>query len=383
MTKFAQPPGAARWIIVLLAVLCLTNYGVAQQDVLDDTKDVIIDEPADKTEDVFDETEDAFDDDDQDFDQDRDHKDDCVLDDDVQDLDDDSGCVDFDDDQDRDDSDCDLEVQELDDDDSGCVDYDDDQDLEDDAGCVDYENDEDCQPEDECAEVDDDTGCDLDDEAEVEVEREKPTICDPTSAATTMTSDSGPIVISMEELEDNPESYYGKTVTVEGELHRIFNDKVFTIEDDGFFRDKDVLVINQSGNFSAIQACGGSFDPGEDIQVTGVVAPYERGKLECAYGPLDLESREGHSFTKNPVLIIAKPTAAAAVVIEREKPAVPEPAPLPEPAPVEPEATPEPIPEPPVELPRTAGEAPLLGLIGMLSLGAAIVLRRYSEGRAR
>jgi hypothetical protein len=347
-------------MIVLLAILCVSTFGVAQQDTLDDTKDILIDEPADKTEDVFDETEDVFDDDDNDvdnvYDQDRDHDTDC--------FDDDSDC-DFDVDQDRDD--CDLDV----DDDDCDVDIeqdDDDCDLDVEESDCDVDVDQD---DDDCdLDVEDDDSCDLE-----EVEQEEPTICEQ-AAATMHTTE--PIAVTMSELQDNPENYYGKTVKVEGELHRIFNNRVFTIEDDGFFRDKDVLVINQSGSCNAIEACDDSFEPGKDILVTGLVVPYERGKLECAYGPLDLESREGHSFTKNPVLVISKPTATA-VVIEREKPApAPEPAPLPppEPAPVEPEPIPEPAPEPPPELPTTAGETPLLGLIGALSLGAAFVLRR-------
>jgi len=363
MTKFVQPPKAARWIIVLLAVLCLSNYGVAQQDLLDDTKDVIIDEPADKTEDVFDQTEDVFDDDDNDYDVDTDRDNDCVLD---KDVDDD---CDFDKDVDVDD-DCDLDQ-----------DVDDDCDLDQDVDDCDLDQD-----------VDDD--CDLDqdveDDCEVEeveeIEMEKPTICEQTTAVKAPVT--GPMAISLEELENNPESYYGQNVTVVGELHRIFTDKVFTIEDDGFFRDKDVLVINKGASCADIEACNDEFEPGKDLRITGLVVPYDRGKLECEHGPLNLESREGHSFTKNPVLIVGRPAPVAAAIIELEKPApVPEPAPEPpalapapepEPAPVEPEATPEPAPE----LPKTAGETPFLGLIGMLSLGAAFRLRRTAARRA-
>jgi len=54
MTKFVQPPSAVRWIVMLVAIFSLSTIGMAQQDFLDDTKDVIIDEPADKVEDVFD-----------------------------------------------------------------------------------------------------------------------------------------------------------------------------------------------------------------------------------------------------------------------------------------------------------------------------------------
>src|SRR5262245_58607413 len=59
---------------------------------------------------------------------------------------------------------------------------------------------------------------------------------------TAMTSE--PIVISMRTLEEDPDQYYGKSVTIDGELHRTFSDNVFTIEDGGFIHDKDILVIS-------------------------------------------------------------------------------------------------------------------------------------------
>ena len=326
MTKFVQPPSAVRWIVMLVAIFSLSTIGMAQQDFLDDTKDVIIDEPADKVEDVFDT------DDDDDFDADHDRNSGCVL--------------------DQDDDDCDLD-KDVDNDDCDL-----DQDVDDD--------------------------CDLDDYEAEEVEMEKPSICQQTAAVAAETT--GPIEVKMSDLEKDPESYYGQTVTVVGELHRIFNDKVFTIEDDGFFKDKDVLVINQGANCADIEACNDEFEPGKDLRITGLVVPYDRGKLECEHGPLNVESREGHSFTKNPVLIVGRTQTAAVIEIEREKPAVvsepaPEPPPLPEPV-YEPTPTPEPEPIP-EELPRTASESPLLGLIGALSLCAAFVLRRSAAERSR
>ncbi len=117
-------------------------------------------------------------------------------------------------------------------------------------------------------------------------------------------SSDNPIVVSMEDLQKIPEDYYGKTVTVDGELHRKFTDNVFTIEGGGFFRDKDVLVISTVSRAETVVPLQHSLDKGKHVSITGLVEPYDRGRLECAYGPLHLESREGHSFTKNPVLIV-------------------------------------------------------------------------------
>jgi hypothetical protein len=113
-------------------------------------------------------------------------------------------------------------------------------------------------------------------------------------------SSENPIVVSMKELQKNPEDYYGKTVTVDGELHRDFNDNVFTIAGNC----QDVLVISTVPKGDTVVALEHSLKSGTDVRVTGFVAPYDRETLECAYGPLNLENREDRSFTKNPVLIV-------------------------------------------------------------------------------
>ena len=120
-----------------------------------------------------------------------------------------------------------------------------------------------------------------------------------------------PIVVSMMELRSNAAMYYGKTVTVDGELHRMFTDKVFTIEGGDFGHDFDVLIVSTAPKADVLTPLEGSLEPDKDVRVTGVVAPYDRGGLECAYGPLNVESHEGSSFTKSPVLIIDRGPAAA------------------------------------------------------------------------
>ena len=118
-----------------------------------------------------------------------------------------------------------------------------------------------------------------------------------------------PIEVSMMELRNNAPNYYGKTVTVDGELHRTFTDKVFTIEGGDWANGFDVLVISTVSNAQSVTPLKGSLGNANDVRVTGVVEPYDRDKLECAYGPLRLESHQGHSFTKSPVLVIDRGTA--------------------------------------------------------------------------
>jgi hypothetical protein len=186
--------------------------------------------------------------------------------------------------------------------------------------------------------------------------------------------------VKLDTLIDHKEEYYGKTVTVEGELHRFFADGVFTIEDDDFFSDDDLLVINTVGSTNSVEALDGLLESGKDVRVTGVIRPYDQGELECEYGPLNLESREGHSFTKAPVLVIGKPEVTARIdlitppVLEK-----PEPPAMEYKAPEPPAPTEMPLPEPARELPKTNSVLPLTALMGLLSVFGAC-LCRYSAG---
>jgi hypothetical protein len=182
-----------------------------------------------------------------------------------------------------------------------------------------------------------------------------------------------PILVTIEELRKNRDNYYGKTVTVDGDIHRIFTDNVFTIEDKALLTgDPDVLVIATMPRPEAVSSLDmkeRSVDKGKRVRLTGVVQPYDRGKLECAYGPLHLESREGHSFTRSPVVIIDKVQSAKLEMppISLGKPSAPESTPAkPEPE-TKPEAT------TPTKLPKTAGDLPLLALAGLLSISGALL----------
>jgi len=186
-----------------------------------------------------------------------------------------------------------------------------------------------------------------------------------------------PIVVTIEELRKNRDNYYGKTVTVDGNIHRTFTDNVFTIEDKALVKgDPDVLVISTVPKPEAVTSLDmkeRSVDRGKRVRLTGVVQPYDRGKLECAYGPLHLESREGHSFTRSPVVIVEKTESAKAempapINLGKPTPTLPESAtPAPESTPAQPEA------ETPKSLPKTAGDLPLLALAGLLSIGGALL----------
>jgi hypothetical protein len=151
-------------------------------------------------------------------------------------------------------------------------------------------------------------------------------------------------------------------------MHRIFTDKVFTIEDDDLLRDDDVLIISNVPRAQAVVALQNSIDPGKNVRVTGFVHKYDRQELECLYGPLQVVSREGHSFTKSPVLIVQRVQAA-----EAEAPSENVPNEL---AAAEPQAEPQAAAEG-RELPRTASPMPFVAFLGLAAVLTAWAIRVF------
>jgi len=242
---------------------------------------------------------------------------------------------------------------------------------------------------------------------DIQVFREKPTAperndavpCGETVAEMASGTPNTSVVYKLGKLLNDPADYLGKTITVDGEMHRQFTERVFTIEDSGFIQDRDMLVISMSPMSESVIPLQGSFDRGKNVRVTGVLRPYDRGKLECLFGPLALESREGHSFTKNPVLIIgykepAKPVASNVelppIVLQKPEPTMPPAVTEPESTPAPPAAAPAPsteqqpatTPEKPKEaLPRTASSLPLFAVAGGLFLLAGFSARFVARKR--
>jgi hypothetical protein len=207
--------------------------------------------------------------------------------------------------------------------------------------------------------------------------------------------------LKLDTVLNHPEDYFGTTVTVEGEMHRTFSDKVFSIEDDDFLRDDDLLIITNSSKSEVVRPVEDSIEEGEDVCVTGVIQPFNRSEMESKFGPLNIESRASHYPEGSPVMIIEQTKADAdlAPTSDLEKPLPPSTdettvEPVTEPAAptdldnnTEAEVNPQPETETPpaetvneqpetnTELPETASPLPLIGLSGVFSLLAAAGIR--------
>jgi hypothetical protein len=197
--------------------------------------------------------------------------------------------------------------------------------------------------------------------------------------------------LKLDTVLNHPNDYFGKTVTVEGEMHRTFSEQVFSIEDDDFLRDDDLLIITNASKADVVKPVKDSIDEGKDVCVTGVIQPFNRAEMESKFGPLNIESRASHYKEGSPVMIIERTKQETATTFEREKPLpISEAEPVTEPVPRELEtksqeayresqpttaATEAATADTEQDLPATASPLPLIGLGGVLSLLAAAGVR--------
>lgn len=138
------------------------------------------------------------------------------------------------------------------------------------------------------ADVEREYGLDLDPQLYVEYET-KPVIF-----ATYMVASP-----DLEDVSENPDSYYSQEIAVEGEVDEIRSDYTFTLKENELIADDDLLIINASGEPI----------PQEDEQVvvTGTVRPYIKAEFERDYDldwDLDVQEEIEAEYTEKPVLVI-------------------------------------------------------------------------------
>lgn len=115
---------------------------------------------------------------------------------------------------------------------------------------------------------------------------------------------------SVAELTGNAQHYYGRTVTVSGEIDEIYNARTFSLDGEGLGAD-DLLVLSvDSVPMVPGRTPAEPFAEGDIVQVTGVLEPLVRADVEEAYG-IGVDEELAVNYQDRPVLI-ARSTASIA-----------------------------------------------------------------------
>ncbi|MEM8831762.1 MAG: hypothetical protein AAGE96_20735, partial [Cyanobacteria bacterium P01_G01_bin.19] len=138
------------------------------------------------------------------------------------------------------------------------------------------------------ADVERDYGLDLDPELYAEYESQ------PVIFATYMVE-----APELEEVSENPDTFYGQEIALEGEIDEIRNEYAFTLKEEQFIGGDELLIINASGE--PIPATD------ETVVVTGIVRPFILAEFETDYDltwDLDVQEEIEAEYTDKPVLVV-------------------------------------------------------------------------------
>jgi hypothetical protein len=111
-----------------------------------------------------------------------------------------------------------------------------------------------------------------------------------------------PMTIDLDELENNPERYVGKTVTVEGEVDKVLGPHLFTIDEPDWVDAEREMPVVVPEPFAAIVRSDAP------VRVTGTIQKVPIARVERERGFLSDEKVKAEIETK-PVLLATEVTA--------------------------------------------------------------------------
>lgn len=124
-------------------------------------------------------------------------------------------------------------------------------------------------------------------------------------------STPGPIVSNapaattkLDDLEDKPENFVGKTVTVEGEVDKLLGPHLFTIDERGWADPARELPVSVPAPFQV------ALKEKVPVRVTGTVEKVPIDRLEKEVGPI-LDAKLRDEIAKRPVLVATAVTDRA------------------------------------------------------------------------
>lgn len=103
----------------------------------------------------------------------------------------------------------------------------------------------------------------------------------------------------LEEVSENPDSYYGQEISLEGEVGEIRNDYAFTLKEEQLIGGDSLLIINATGEPTPQQD--------EAVVLTGTVRPFVKAEFERDYDltwDLDVQEKIEAEYTDKPVLVV-------------------------------------------------------------------------------
>ena len=126
-------------------------------------------------------------------------------------------------------------------------------------------------------------------------------------------TDTRSVTVKLDDLEDKPENFVGKTVTVDGEVDKPLGPHIFTIDERRWADPARELPVSVPAPFVV------TLKKGTVVRITGTVEKVPIDRLEREIGPiLDAELRA--EIQKRPVLVATAVTDTAGRNLLTRKP---------------------------------------------------------------
>jgi limonene-1,2-epoxide hydrolase len=116
-------------------------------------------------------------------------------------------------------------------------------------------------------------------------------VVETTPAATAATNPAQELDVVL----DDPAAFYGQTVTVEGNIFEMMNERLFRISDFDLIDPDELLILHSTDGELNLQ-------PDVRVQITGTVQPFHLVDIESQFG-FDLDDALFVGFENQPVLI--------------------------------------------------------------------------------
>lgn len=102
----------------------------------------------------------------------------------------------------------------------------------------------------------------------------------------------------VEQIEDDPDRFIGKEVTVTGEVDDVYSDRSFELEGNDWLFDREILILTRS----PMNLTSGPFVADDEVIVTGTVRYFHTAEIEREVG-WDLDAAIETEWSSKPVIV--------------------------------------------------------------------------------
>ena len=106
--------------------------------------------------------------------------------------------------------------------------------------------------------------------------------------------------IKLDDLEDNPKQYLGKTVSVDAEVEDIYGPQLFTVDEPNWADLQGEILVLMPTPLAALVS------EHDRVTISGTVKPFVRAEVERSWGWLGMDSATEVEFSKKPVLVATR-----------------------------------------------------------------------------